>query len=1220
MLRRALFLTSSVLIGSLIGGAAWLGSSERGLQTAVQLANQATAGQLQITEASGTLLGPLDIVSLRWETPDLQIQAEQIHLDWTPTRLFRSGLQITELSLAKLHIASVAQSTPSPAPTSLLLPLTVDVKKLLISRLEYGNTFAAEGISGRLSSDGRHHKLTEFQAETSGASLLGEATLDGAAPLPLAASAKITGQLENHPLVLRLNASGPLERIALAASAEEGITGQAQVELTPFAPASFASAHLALDHIDPAAWQVGAPSAQMNLRADLAPKGNGVAGDFTLHNTQPGTLDRQHLPFTQLTGRLDWQDATAKLDNLQAILAGRGELNGSGEWQNGTLLLELAASRLDAAKIVSSLRSTTLNGPISARLDANQQSVKLNLKDSRFTVIAEASHAGEKVTLAKLEISSGKARLAAKGELGLDKGMAFKAAGELSRFDPSQFAQVPAALINAQLTAQGRLEPRPIIVGQFVLHDSQVAGQALAGRGQLNIDWPRIPLADIQLSAGLNKLNAQGAFGRPGDKLAIVIEAPQLSPFGLEGGISGHFDLAGGVQQPKISGQLQAAKLGLPGQGQLSGLLLKANIGGEANAPLLIDLSIDQLGTSELPELAQGLRIHAEGTNQAHRWQSQVDFPGNTRLTLVAEGGLFPEAGTQGWRGRLLAAQLNGEEKMRNFHLAAPAVLKLGAPGWTIGPAQLVGESLVWQATVQAAADTQHLQASVHGHGKRIGQVDGELNASMLGPWSLNSTAPWQARLKTDTPDLGWMTEFLGEAWQTEGRFFGELMVTGTPARPIASGRFRGEKMAVRLPEQGLNLANGEMVIDLDNNFLRVSKMGFDSVHQPIPRTLRLGARDEIAALTAKPGRLEISGEMAVDRSKGPGNAFLDIHLDRLGAWQLPDQWILLSGAGRLTMQGDTFGAKGQLAVDAGYWQLAASGNPRLSDDVIVTRPGKEKSVNNLRPKLDLDITTDLGKNFLFTGAGLSSRLVGDIRLRASGRDLPRASGNIRARDGRFNAYGQQLDIERGILTFQGLLDNPALDVRAVRKGLPVEAGVQISGTAQKPVIKLISDPELPEAEKLAWLVLGHGPEQMGAGDATVLLSAAGGLLGNNSGNVIQELKKNFGIDEFGVRQGNIDGSGGRQPTSRVVGSSTDTTAATGNQIFSVGKRLSSNALLSYEQTLGKAEGIVKLTVNLTRQISIVGRAGSDNALDIFYAISFGKPPRPPRVDPVRKD
>jgi translocation and assembly module TamB len=40
---------------------------------------------------------------------------------------------------------------------------------------------------------------------------------------------------------------------------------------------------------------------------------------------------------------------------------------------------------------------------------------------------------------------------------------------------------------------------------------------------------------------------------------------------------------------------------------------------------------------------------------------------------------------------------------------------------------------------------------------------------------------------------------------------------------------------------------------------------------------------------------------------------------------------------------------------------------------------------------------------------------------------------------------------------------------------------------------------------------------------------------------------------------------------------------------------------------LGRAEGIVKLTVNLTRQISVIGRAGSDNALDVFYTLSFGR-------------
>lgn len=1213
MLRRRLTLTSSLLIASLVGGSIWLTSTESGLQTAVQLASTASAGQLQITQASGRLLGPLNIAALHWESADLQLSAEQIHLDWSPTALLHRGLQIAELSLGKLHVVSGPSPAPTPPPTTLLLPLTVNIEKLLISRLEYGNTFFAENISGRLSSDGRQHQLSEFQIETSGASLHGQATLDGAAPLQLAASAEISGQLEQHPLALSLQAKGPLENLSLTANARQGIIGQAEVELTPFAPTPFSRALISLDDIDPAAWQDGAPTARFSLRAELAPQGDGVAGEITLSNAQAGPLDRQRLPLSKLTGRLDWRGQTTRLDHIKATLASAGELTGSGLWENGALSLKLAASQLDAAKLVTVLRSTRLNGPISASLNANQQTLKLYLTDARFSVLAEASLSGKQLTLPQLEVSSGSARLTAKGELDLDRGMIFKAEGELSRFDPSQFAKVPAALLNARFSSQGKLQPRPIIDGHFELLDSKLAGQTVTGHGQLKVDWPRIPQADIQLSAGLNKLNIQGAFGQPGDLLAIVIDAPQLAPFGLDGDLSGRIDLTGGLKQAKISGQLHATKLGLPGQARLSELSLKANVGAEANAPLLIDLNIGQLGTPDQPVLALALHLQTEGSNQSHRLRGNVDLADKTRLSLAAEGGLLSSESFPTWQGRLLELQLRGEAKARNFHLTSPAALQLSADHWAIGPAQFAGETLDWQATLQASADAQHLQSSLKAHGQRLGQIDGQLTAGMRGAWSLASTAPWQASLQSNIADLGWLADLLGEQWQTEGRFNGELKLAGTPARPIASGRFRGEKLALRLPEQGLNLVDGELAIDLDDNLLRVRKMGFNSRHQTAPRALRLAAKDEVAALTEKPGRLEISGEMQVDRSKGADNAFLDVRIDRLGAWQLPDQWVVVSGDGRLTWQGDTFGAKGKLAVDAGYWQLTQSGGPRLSDDVIVTRPGTDKTASKLRPKIDLDLTADLGKNFLFNGAGLSSRLVGDIRLRASGRDLPRASGSIRTRAGRFDAYGQQLSIERGVLTFQGLLDNPALDVQAVRQGLAVEPGVQIRGTAQKPVIKLISDPELPEAEKLAWLVLGHGPEQMGAGDATVLISAASGLLGNDSSNLVQQLKKRFGFDEFGLRQGNLGDIGGRQPSSRVAGSSVDTTAATGNQIFSVGKRLSNNTLLSYEQTLGKAESIVKLTVSLTRQISVVGRAGSDNALDIFYTITFGQPPRPPR-------
>ncbi|PKO48275.1 MAG: hypothetical protein CVU31_06360 [Betaproteobacteria bacterium HGW-Betaproteobacteria-4] len=1210
MKRRLALLASAAVIA----GFGWLTTSQSGLQTAIGLAASASAGQLQVEQARGRLLGNLDIGQLRWQGADLQVEATQIHLDWSPAALLHGTLDIAELSIASLHIVSTPSDTPAPAPTDLQLPLTVNAKKLAILKLSLGDGFTASDLAASFSSDGRQHRLTNFKALTGGIALSAEASLDGRAPLPLTARADIAGQLDERPLALALTANGPLEHLALKAVATQGVAGTAEVALTPFANAAFASARLVLDNIDPATWQPGAPQARLSISADIQPQGDGIVGSFGLTNHQPGPLDRQRLPLATLAGTVAWQGSRAEFATLHATLPGAGELDGSGEWRDGALSLALTASRLDAAQIASVLRSTRLNGQISSLVGAGRQQLKLDLKDTTFALLAEASHSGDRIDLPQLQLAAGDARLSATAELDLKTPRAFTAQGELQRFDPSRFAKLPAAQINASFKADGRLDSKAVVDASFTLKDSRLAKQPLSGQGRLSIAWPRIPAVAIELVSGANQLSANGAFGLPGESVVIALDARQLAPYGFDGGITGRFDLSGSAQQPKIAGQLNAATLGQPGVARLTDLSLTASGGGEASSPLSLDLAIAALDTAEQPGLLRHIRVHGEGSNQAHSLTASAEVAGKNVLSIAADGGLSGDFSQ--WLGELREARLNGTDPSRNFRLAAPAPLKLAGPGWAVGPAKLVGDPLDWQATLQAGADARQLRASLNAAGSRLGKLDGELSAGMLGAWSLNDQAGWRGRLNSDIADLGWLAELIGDGWQSAGRLSGELHLAGTPSAPLSSGHFHGEKLALRLPAQGLDLANGELDVDLRDNLLHINRLGFDSLLQPLPRAIQLDARSDLAALTKQPGRLEISGEFRVDRMNGQDNAFLDIKLDRLGAFQLPDQWIAVSGDGRLSLRDGTLGAVGKLAVDAGYWRLAPGGTPRLSDDVTVKRPGSEKPAASLRPKLELDIATELGRNFLFTGAGLSSRLAGSIRITAHGRDLPRASGTIRARNGRFEAYGQKLEIERGILSFNGLLDNPGLDVRAVRKGLTVEPGVQISGTAQRPVIKLVSDPELPDAEKLAWLVLGHGPEQMGAGDATLLFSAAGGLLGNDSGNVILQLKNRLGFDEFGLRQGSIGDNGGRQPGSRVAGgNSIDTAGTTGQQILSVGKRLSSNALVSYEQTLGRAEGIVKLTVNLTRQIAVIGRAGSDNALDIFYTLTFGRTEKKPVVE-----
>ncbi|MDP2868874.1 MAG: translocation/assembly module TamB domain-containing protein, partial [Methyloversatilis sp.] len=76
-------------------------------------------------------------------------------------------------------------------------------------------------------------------------------------------------------------------------------------------------------------------------------------------------------------------------------------------------------------------------------------------------------------------------------------------------------------------------------------------------------------------------------------------------------------------------------------------------------------------------------------------------------------------------------------------------------------------------------------------------------------------------------------------------------------------------------------------------------------------------------------------------------------------------------------------------------------------------------------------------------------------------------------------------------------------------------------------------------------------------------------------------------------------------PRSQVVSSSQRSSTTVGGQVVSVGKRLTSNALLSYEQGVAGATSVVKLTWTLTRHLALIGSTGTEQAVDVRYVFSF---------------
>jgi translocation and assembly module TamB len=442
------------------------------------------------------------------------------------------------------------------------------------------------------------------------------------------------------------------------------------------------------------------------------------------------------------------------------------------------------------------------------------------------------------------------------------------------------------------------------------------------------------------------------------------------------------------------------------------------------------------------------------------------------------------------------------------------------------------------------------------------------------GDWRIVPQAPLAGRLRAQVPDLSWVGPAIDGNLTSGGRLEIDGELAGTLRQPRTRGHLRGSGLALGWLDQNVNLRQGTLDARFEQERIRLERLEFSAPHAPPARAARIAGLSAAQA----PGRLHLQGSLDLAARGGR----IEATLERLPLAQRPERWVVASGRGQADLAGELLTLGARIVADAGFIAQAGAGQPQLADDVVIV--GRDAAPRRAL-RVDSEIALDLGERFHLRAGGLEARLGGQLRLRGEpGRPL-RASGMIATHDGVFEAYGQRLTVERGIVNFQGPLDDPGLNVLAVRKGLSVEAGVAVGGTVQRPVVRLVSTPAVPDPEKLSWIVLGRVPDAGGT-DASLLLTAAGAILGGQADGLTGQLAQALGVDELALRQARE----GDPLTS---------------QILTVGKRLSARAFLSYEQGLAATAGAMKLSYALTPRVSLVTRAGADNALDLFYTFSF---------------
>ena len=170
-------------------------------------------------------------------------------------------------------------------------------------------------------------------------------------------------------------------------------------------------------------------------------------------------------------------------------------------------------------------------------------------------------------------------------------------------------------------------------------------------------------------------------------------------------------------------------------------------------------------------------------------------------------------------------------------------------------------------------------------------------------------------------------------------------------------------------------------------------------------------------------------------------------------------------------------------------------------------------------------LNVSLGDDVEFKGFGLEGALTGQVDLMQSDQIPLSALGGIQLQGGKYTAFGQKLTVRQGDLIFAGQLDNPNIQVDAIRNDIVddnVVVGLKVTGRASSPSITLFSEPGMSEEDRLSYLLTGRLPsdedsEDTNSSSKMMLSQAAIGLSISQSEGIISKAAGKMGVDSFQI-------------------------------------------------------------------------------------------------------
>ncbi|WP_194788807.1 translocation/assembly module TamB domain-containing protein [Pseudomonas sp. UFMG81] len=1182
---------------------------------------------LETRDFEGRLGSSWQASHLRWADGQNRVELQAPRLAWSPACLLRGTLCIERLQAERIDMAfAPSASEPDSGPLqlpALSLPLAIELGEVKVGqvRLDGDALLGNLQLAAHWTATGLRVDSLQLQRDDLRLELQGDLQPQGDWPVQLQGTVQLPA-VDGQPWQLALNAKGELQKtLTLEATSSGYLDARLDGELQALAEHLPAKLSLRSEAFKPAGElpdTLQLNQLKLDAQGDLL-KGYQLSGVATLPAEQgPVGL--------VLAGKVDAKGARLDALDLTASDTQRVKLQASADWQQGLSAeasidwLDFPWLRLYPLEQPPQVTLKRFNAQVQYRDGSYQGAFNGDLDGpaGAFTVASPFEGDLGQVRLGQLALSAGQGKATGSVALRFADTLAWDVDLQLAALDPAYWlAELPGTLAGP-LRSQGELKHEQLQLKAQLDLKGRLRGQPAVLKVDADGKGDKWTLGSLAVQLGDNRINGSGSLQQ---RLAgrVDLDLPRLGQLWpqLQGQVKGRLDLAGTLAAPQGSLTLQGQQLA-QADNRVQRLDLEARLDSAQRGQVALKAGNIRLGDTALGNL------DVQGKGDIRQQAATLALAGpQLKLNLGVDGTL----NKGDWRGRLASGRIQAGGQ--DWQLQAPARLQrlasgqldFGAHCWRSGQASLCGEDqrlapeprlryhlkqfpldslaqwlpkdFAWQGLLNADINLD-MPASGPKGSIRIDASGGTLRVRDKDRWvdfpyqvlRLDSTlAPRRVdtRLDFQGERLGALTlntriDPLGCDKPLSGdfRLAGLQLSVARPFLPMVerlagqldgSGRLSGSLLAPQV-EGNLALSGGEV----GGAELPVSVEGLSLQALIAGEQVRLKGDWR----SGNAGRGTLEGQMTWGQALA-----MDLQLK---GQQLPvtvEPYAVLEVAPDLTLRlaGDKLAVTGKVLVPKGkitVRELPPS-TVQVSDDTVIVGHQTEAGKPPMAVAMDIDV--EVGRDKLsFSGFGLTANLLGHVHI---GDNLD-TRGELSLADGRYRAYGQNLTIRRARLLFAGPIDQPYLDIEAIRRTNDVVAGIRLTGSAEQPTTQVFAEPAMSQEQALSYLVLGR-PLGASGEDNNMLAEAALGLGLAGSAGLTGGLAENLGIDDF-----QLDTEGSGNSTSVV---------ASGN--------LTEKLSLRYGVGVFEPANTIALRYKLSKKVYLEAASGLASSLDIFYKRDF---------------